>query len=202
MSIRKSKHEKNRKWSESFLNGQFGRVDTLAWRQVAVTFGQVALANLGGGRGHPKVRAQMFLRQGADEADPALADAVKALARYNKAFSKFEGQVDILGSLLASGTAEAMRAVLDGAVATQSVLDDHGQVVDALARWKSDRRAGTSVAKKKLAAKIGQALKPREKGGTPPFLARHMVMTGMVPRSEGFNAEGWPELVPSRRPSR
>ena len=196
--MRKSKRAKNLQWLEDFLACKFGRVDTLAWRHVAVAFGQVARTTIGGGRGHPKILAQMFLRQGADEADPSLADAVKkALARYHEAFAAFEGHVDSLGSVLASGTEEATRAVLDGAVRTKGVLDDLGQAVDALARWKSDRRAGTSVAKKKLAAKIGQALKPLEKGGTPPFLARHMAMAGMIPKPEGFKAENWPELLPS-----
>lgn len=192
---------------QDYLAGKWGpAVDALAWRAVAIRFGQVGLTDIGAGRGHPKLLAQMQLRTRKPSPEPASAELEgvvrEALGRYNAAYAGFEQLVGGLSMVMASRTREVTTALFEAAESAQARRDELDEAVETLGRWATEQRELASVAKKRTTAKVGQAHKALEKGGCPALLARHIVTHRMMPRPEGVTDDAdWPAALPASIPA-
>ena len=187
----------DKKWLEDAI-GQPDSLDILQWRQKAQSFAAGTLALMGGGRGHPKFRAQTFLKAPGDDAPDDLVDGMRQSAdEHNRAVMALEALLNMVGGTVKKDVVQRTTHLLEASDRIFASRETLTKSVEEFGTWKSGQSALKAATKKKSSFKIGQYMRPLEKGGVPTHLAKYLVSSGFFAPPEGVDESSWPVLTPS-----
>ena len=190
----------DRVWLENAVS-QPATLDILQWRQKAQSFGSGALSSMGLGRGHPKFRAQTFLKAPGDDAPEALVEGMRTGAEsHNRAVLALEELLNRVGGTVKKDVVERTRFLLEAADGIGASHEALTLAVDEFAEWKAGQASVKAASKKKSHVRVGQFLKPMVKGGVPAHLAKYLVSSGYFAAPDGVEESGWPVLTPANIP--